>query len=137
VRQTRVLSYSNAFGVHAASRPRRRNAVSEHKLGHGSPVLVTYAQGKDTLYGRPHLERVRQECAADLQGSPPRKIIAIGISPPRGGGDDDAWEDLCRVFGSLPSVKEYWTTIPKDHQQMAEYGFEPRHGYFDQLLASL
>lgn len=137
VRQTRVLSYSNAFGVHAASGHRRWNAVSEHKLGHGSPVLVTYGPGKDTLYGRPHLERVRQECAADLQESPPKKIISLGISPPRGGGDDDAWEKLCQVFHSLPSAKEYWTRIPEHHQQMAAYGFEPRLGYFDELLAAL
>jgi hypothetical protein len=109
----------------------------ELKIGRASPVLVTYGPGKDALYGRPHLDTVRKECAADLVQNPPRRIIVLGISPPRGHGDDDAWESLCNVFGSLGSAKEYWSKVPEERQKMAAYGFTGHDGYFDELLARL
>ena len=137
VPQIHLPSHYNDHGVRASLGNRRRNAVLELKRGGVSPVLVTYAPGKDALYGRPYLDAVREGCAADLVQNPPRRIIAIGISPPRGDGDDDAWESLCNVFGSLGSAKEYWSKVPEECQKMAAYGFAGHDGYFDELLAHL
>jgi hypothetical protein len=137
VKQANVLSYYNDHRVFASIGNRRWNAMLERKHGEASAVLVTYGPGKDALYGRPHLDTVRQECAADLVQNPPRRVIALGISPPRGQGDDDAWESLCDVFRSLDSTKEYWSKLAEERQKMAGYGFTGREGYFAELLASL
>ena len=48
---------------------------------------------------------MREACTAELEGSPPNRVIAVGISPPRGDGDDDAWESLCKVFAKLSATK--------------------------------
>jgi hypothetical protein len=137
VKQAHVLSYYNDHGVFPSIGNRRWNAVLELKHGHASPVLVTYGPGKDALYGRPHLDTVRKECAAELVQNPPRRVIAFGIRPPRDLGDDDAWEAICAVFRTVGSAKEYWSKNEEERQRMAAYGFVGRHGYFDELLASL
>jgi hypothetical protein len=134
VRQARVLSFYNDHEVYA---PNRENAFWELKRSRMAPVLVTYGPGKDALSGRPHLDRVRRECTADLLENLPRRIIAVGISPPRGGGDDDAWGSMCGLFATLGCAKEYWSGVPDERNRMAAYGFEGRPGWFVDLLASL
>jgi hypothetical protein len=137
VAQAMMSSFYNDSPVYAPPAPRRKNAFVELKRGIMPPVLVTYGPGKDAMHSRPHLDRVRAECAADLRQSLPRRVIAFGISPPRRAGDDDAWESLCRLFSTLPSAKEYWSGNPQERDKMAAYGFEGRDGWFDGLLASL
>jgi hypothetical protein len=138
VRQGRILSYYNDFGVHASIGDRRANAVAELKNGGVSdPVLVTYGPGKDATYGRPFLDQVRDECGAELRDDPPKRVIAMGISPPRGGGDDDAWERVCRQVGALDCAKEYWSGRGDEREKMRALGFEAHEGYFEQLLTSL
>jgi hypothetical protein len=137
VRQGRILSYYNDHGVHASIGDRRKNAVAELKCGTSSPVLVTYGPGKDATHGRPFLELVRAECAAELRDAPPARIIAVGVGPPRGNGDDDAWEELCELFKSLDCAKEYWSKEEGERQRIAAYGFKGFNGYFEELLAFL
>jgi hypothetical protein len=137
VRQKNMLSFFNDHPVHASVGDRRANAFLGLKQTlHGSPVLVTYGPGKDAMFGRNCLDRIRAECAADLQASPPRRIIAVGISPPRGGGDDDAWEDLCKLFSSLDSAREYWSGNGDERTKMAAYRFDGRDGWFADLIAA-
>jgi hypothetical protein len=138
VRQTHMLSFFNDHPVHASVGDRRVNAFLQLKqlLG-GDPVLVTYGPGKDAMVGRNCLNRVREACAADLEGNPPNRIIAVGISPPRGGGDDDAWETLCKVFSGLSSANEYWSGNPEERAKMAYYGFAGHEGWLGDLIASL
>jgi hypothetical protein len=76
-----------------------------------APVLVTYGPGKDAVYGRPYLDRVREGCAAMLTEYPPGRVIAVGISPPRGRGDDDALEELCKLLATVGGQKEYWSGV--------------------------
>lgn len=138
VKQGSILSIYNAIPIHACAGSRRRdNAVFFLKQQHSEPVLVTYGPGKDSTHGRPFLDRVRSECAADLREHPPGRVIAVGISPPRGDGDDDAWEGLCRQLGSLDCSKEYWSALPDERQRMRELGFDVRDGYFEQLVRAL
>jgi hypothetical protein len=63
--------------------------------------------------------------------------IALGISPPRGHGDDDAWEKLSSQLGAVDCAKEYWSDIDGERKKMRALGFEPHKGYFDELLRSL
>ena len=93
--QTWGPSFFNDHAVYAPPANSRANAIFELKRGGMPLVLVTYGPGKDAMHGRPHLNRVRQECAADLRENPAHRVLAIGISPPRGGGDDDVWESRC------------------------------------------
>ena len=138
LRQERIMSYYNDHGVHASIGDRRKNAVGELKVPRtSSPVLVTYGPGKDATHGRPFLDQVRSECAAELRHAPPRRVIALGISPPRGGGDDDAWESLCKQLGSLDARKDYWSGIAEERESMQKLGFEVHDGYFIELLSSL
>jgi hypothetical protein len=137
MRQKRVLSYYNDHGVHASIGDGRKNAVAELKIGMSSPVLVTYGPGKDSTYGRPFLEQVRAECAADLRDHTPRRVIAIGISPPRGDGDDDAWQRLCTLLGSLACAKDYWSGVAEEREKMRACGFDVHDGYFEHLLRAL
>jgi hypothetical protein len=102
-----------------------------------APILATYGFGKDFTHGRPYVDRVRVACAHDLKACEPGRIIAMGISPPRGSGDDDAWERLCSLFTTLGSAKEYWSGVLRERQAMARYGFAGRDGWFDELLRSL
>jgi hypothetical protein len=57
--------------------------------------------------------------------------------PPRGGGDDDAWESLCELFESLNCDKEYWSKDNAERRKMARYGFKGNDGYFDELVRAL
>lgn len=87
--------------------------------------------------GRPHLDKIRRACRENLRRSLPARLIAIGVSPPRGGGDDDAWESLCELFESLDCDKEYWSKDDAERQRMARYGFKGHDGYFDELVRAL
>ena len=136
VAQVNVLSFYNDHPVYAPPAHSRQNAFFELKRGM-VPVLVTYGPGKDAMSGRPHLDRVRAECIADLEQNVPSRLIALGISPPRGAGDDDTWESLCKVFSTLDCTKEYWSGSPEERTKMAAYGFDGRDGWFEDLLASL
>ena len=135
VPQTRIPSFYNDQALYPA-RP-RENAFLEHKREGMPPIMVTYGPGKDALHGRPYLDAVREACAADLAKPEPRRIISLGISPPRGQGDDEAWEQLCKVFSALGSAKEYWSGALNERAAMVAHGFEPRAGWFDDLLAAL
>jgi hypothetical protein len=136
--QARIFSYTHGFGVHVTPGDRRKNAIAELKNGGRShPVLVTYGPGKDATHGREFLNQIRNECAAELRSDPPGRVIGIGISPPRGRGDDDAWESLCKQLAGLNCVKEYWSGKESERESMRALGFEPHEGYFRQLLASL
>jgi hypothetical protein len=136
--QSNMPSLYNDAGLFATPGDRRKNAVCELKRPlPPSLVLVTYGAGKDAMFGRPHLDRVRSECASDLRRNPPRRVIAMGISHPRGGGDDDAWESLCQLFGSLDCAKEYWNPDASEREEMKAYGFEGREGLFEDLLRSI
>lgn len=137
VMQDNIVSIYNALPVIASQPPRRANAVCALKADHEVPVLVTYGPGKDATHGRPHLNSVRLECAAELRGDPPRRVIALGISPPRGDGDDVAWESLCTQLGALDCAKDYWSGMPDEREKMRTYGFDVHDGYFDQLLRAL
>jgi hypothetical protein len=135
--QKHILSYHNSRGVHASVGDRRKNAIIELKLARCSPVLVTYGPGKDSTHGRPFLNDVRAQCDADLVKNPPKHIIAIGVRPPRGDGDDDAWEDICQRIASLDCKRDYWNKEADQREGMAAYGFEGRHGYMRELIDSL
>lgn len=135
VAQANMPSFYNDHPMYVPPSPRRQNAFFELKR-RMAPILVTYGPGKDAMSGRPHLDGVRKECVAELEASVPRRIIAVGISPPRGGGDDDAWESMCACFGRLECAKEYWSGIPDERRRMADYGFDGRDGYLDALLVS-
>lgn len=134
-RQKNILSFFNDHPL-AAPYP-RHNAIFEHKRGMMRPVLVTYGPGKDATDGRQYLDLIRRACRENLRRSVPARIIALGVSPPRGAGDDDAWEDLCRVFKSLDCDKEYWSKDSAERRRMARYGFKGRKGYFEELLRAL
>ncbi len=43
--------------------------------------MVTYGPGKPAVWGRPYLEKIREACRSELEGSPPGRIIVIGIRP--------------------------------------------------------
>jgi len=135
--QKNLLSFSNDHPL-GVSYP-RENAFLEHKhKGAASyPVMVTYGPGKDATDGRRYLDEIRRACGDDLRQEVPARIIALGVSPPRGDGDDDAWEGLCDVFNSLDCAKEYWSKVDHERKKMARYGFEGRDGYFDELLDAL
>jgi hypothetical protein len=135
--QSHILSFSNAHPL-GVSYP-RENAFLEHKhKGAASyPVMVTYGPGKDATDGRHYLDEIRRACRENLQQDVPARVITLGVSPPRGGGDDDAWEELCNVFKSLDCAKDYWSKDNTERQKMARYGFKGRDGYFDELLAAL
>ncbi len=134
-RQKNIPSFFNDHPL-AAQYP-RYNAIFEHKRGLMKPVLVTYGPGKDATDGRQYLDQIRRACRENLRRSVPARIIALGVSPPRGGGDDDAWEDLCELFKSLDCDKDYWSKDKAERQKMERYGFEGHDGYFDELLETL
>ena len=97
--QTYLPSFYNDHPLYAAYP--RENAFLEHKHkdGTGLAVMVTYGPGKDATDGRPYLNAIRKVCREDLERVLPSRIIAVGVSPPRGGGDDDAWESDLRAPG--------------------------------------
>lgn len=137
-RQKNILSFFNDHRF-VAQYP-RTNAILEHKQQRRTPmtpILVTYGPGKDATDGRPHLDKIRRACRENLRRSTPARIIAIGVSPPRGGGDDDAWESLCELFESLDCDKEYWSKDDAERRRMARYGFKGHDGYFDELVRAL
>jgi len=134
-RQRNILSFFNDHPL-AVAYP-RYNSIFEHKRGDMRPVLVTYGPGKDATDGRQYLDLIRRACRQNLRRSPPARIIALGVSPPRGDGDDDAWENLCELFKSLDCDREYWSKDRAERRKMARYGFRGRHGYFDELLEVL
>ena len=134
-RQKNILSFFNDHPL-AAPFP-RYNAIFEHKRAYMTPVLVTYGPGKDATDGRQYLDKIRRACRENIRRSSPARIIALGVSPPRGGGDDDAWEGLCKVFKSLDCAKEYWSKDQTERRKMVRFGFRGRDGYFDELLAAL
>jgi hypothetical protein len=135
VMQKYGLSLYNKLGVHVARD--RKQAVCELKSQHSKPVLVTFGPGKDATYERPTLNKIRNECADELRERAPRHIIALGISPPRSDGDDDAWESLCKQLGSLGCKKDYWSGDEAEREKMRGLGFAPRSGYFAELLQDL
>ncbi len=106
-------------------------AVGRVDNGNRKPAL------RRVQLGRPYLDEIRRACHGNLRQDVPARIIALGVSPPRGGGDDDAWEELCQVFTSLDCAKEYWSKNEGERAKMAGYGFEGRDGYFDELLDAL
>jgi hypothetical protein len=132
--QKKIRSFSNAHPL-GVSYP-RENAFLEHKHKGGAsyPVMVTYGPGKDATDGRHYLDEIRTACDENLRQDVPARIIALGVSPPRGDGDDDAWEELCHAFKSLDCAKEYWSKNEDERTRMAFYGFKGRDGYFDELL---
>lgn len=71
------------------------------------------------------------------QKDPPARVIAVGVSRARGGGDDDAWESLCGVFAKLHSAKEDWSGNLRERNQMARYGFHGKDGGFAELVVAL
>lgn len=135
--QKNIRSLSNAHPL-GVSYP-RENAFLEHKHKGGAsyPVMVTYGPGKDATDGRRYLDEIRTACHENLRQEVPARVIALGVSPPRGGGDDDAWEGLCDLFKSLDCAKEYWSMDEGERRKMASYGFKGRDGYFDELLEAL
>jgi hypothetical protein len=134
-RQKNILSFYNDHPL-AAPYP-RGNAIFEHKRAIMKPVLVTYGPGKDATDGRQYLDAIRRTLRQNLRRSAPARIIAVGVSPPRGSGDDDAWQSLCELFHSLDCEKEYWSMDRAERQKMARYGFKGHDGYFAELLRSL
>jgi hypothetical protein len=134
-RQKNMLSFFNDHRL-AAPYP-RYDAIFEHKRCIMTPVLVTYGPGKDAMDGRQYLDQIRRACRQNLRRSAPARIIALGVSPPRGDGDDDAWEGLCKVFKSLKCAKEYWSKDKTERQAMSRFGFKGRDGYFEELLDAL
>ncbi len=135
--QKNLLSFSNDHPLEV-SYP-RENAFLEHKHKGGAsyPVMVTYGPGKDATDGRQYLDEIRRACGENLRQEVPARIVALGVSPPRGDGDDDAWEELCEVFKSLDCAKEYWSKAGDERKKMTGYGFEGRDGYVDELLEAL
>jgi hypothetical protein len=130
VDQAHLLSHYNDRPLDTFA---RTGAIDALKRGR-SPVLVTYGPGKDAVVDRPTLDRIRSECRTDLEDDPPGLLIAVGISPPRGGGDDDAWESLCECFRNLKCRKEYWSGDEQQRQAMETYGFSGRHGWLPELV---
>jgi hypothetical protein len=116
-----------------------RNVFLHQNDGRYRPVMVTYGPAKPTVWGLPYLERIREACIADLEGSPPARIIAIGIRPPLDddGTDDPTWLGLCRLFERLPSRKAYWSGKEEERREMARFGFVGREGWFEDVVVSL
>jgi hypothetical protein len=103
-------------------------------------VIVTYGPQKPLVYGLPHVQAIREQCAVNLRATPPSRIIAVGISPPAedaGTKDDPAWSSLCSIFKSLPSRKEYWSGDAKQMSAMSSFGFEGRAGWLLELVETL
>jgi hypothetical protein len=129
----------NAHPLYTIAGSHRNVFLHQNDVGRYRPVMVTYGPAKPAVWGLPYLERIREACRADLEGSPPHKIIAVGIRPPLddSGADDPTWLGLCRLFEGLPSSKAYWSGNVGERNEMARFGFVGRDGWFADLVKSV
>ena len=126
--QKNIPSYSNAHPLEISYGRENAFLTHKHKGAASYPVMVTYGPGKDATDGRGYLDEIRSACHENLLQDVPARVIALGVSPPRCDGDDDAWEGLCKVFKSLDCAKEYWSKDGDERAKIARYGFRGRDG---------